>query len=377
VRSIAVVTVCVALCASNRAIAQDTNALMLDISANLYRSDGSRSTTGGSSGTETFQGYVWSQEGLCGLSASGVQPRETPFVGWHFTGRVMQRTAESLIANIEWQRLWDNRTALPSGPKGDTWVTLRPGDRVELDRVIPQAVSNCTNVIAKLEAAVVSRSASTVVRGGGFGSGGGSDASAGGGRVSGGGGGMGTGSGGGGGVGTAAAGAGGSGRGVGGGARIGAGGAGGVVGSGGASAGGGSSLRMVAVAPFDAELWLVHRLPGGTEEVLRQMVRFGSNRSSFTFSPVAIAIGRDTVSVEVTGTLRAVLTDGTPTHLEVAIDRAIRADGQPDRTGNSGKRMPFPAPADVTSFELPSSINVTPDPLAGHQFSVRLRVTPR
>jgi hypothetical protein len=134
---------------------------------------------------------------------------------------------------------------------------------------------------------------------------------------------------------------------------------------------------MVAVAPFDAELWLVHRLPNGTEEVQRQIVRFGSNSSPFNFPLVAIAMAQGRVDIDVTGMLRLVSDEGAPTRVHIAITRRIGSEGQPDRFGNTGRLMPVPPPTDVIAFELPWPADVVPDSLVGHRFSVRLRVTPR
>src|SRR5262245_55505404 len=126
--------------------------LSLEIGLSLYRGDGTRSGYAGTdvdalprSDVDALPRYVWSsQASLCGISAgSGRAPRETPFVGWRLSGRILQRLGDAVVVTAEWQRLWDNQTVLANGPKGEQQLTLRAGDRVELDRVVP-ADGHCT-----------------------------------------------------------------------------------------------------------------------------------------------------------------------------------------------------------------------------------------
>jgi hypothetical protein len=83
------------------------------------------------------------------------------------------------------------------------------------------------------------------------------------------------------------------------------------------------------------------------------------------------------------GTVRSLITQtaNEPTaapHISVKIDRRARAGGPPllDITGGSSMVIDVPSPSDVLSFEFPALQKSAEDLLKGHQFSLRVRVTP-
>ena len=83
------------------------------------------------------------------------------------------------------------------------------------------------------------------------------------------------------------------------------------------------------------------------------------------------------VNVQVKGTLRPTYSDGEITGLDLMIERRVLAD---NARGNSGggafKKIPLPGPMDVVAIEMPAAGKGETDLLAGHQFSLRLRVGP-
>jgi hypothetical protein len=320
--------------------ARPSEVLVLEIFAHLYRGDGSRSASGGDSDPAALEGYVWSSSGCGDVAASGKPPANAPAVGWHYSGRVIDRTADSLTVRIEWERVRDRSMAPGDKPlTGNTTATLRRGDLLELDRMLPTGQVSCQTAIIKLEASTELGSPTPGGRGSGTG----------GGRS-----GVGAGSGGGSGAGRAA----------------------GSAGSGsGAGSGGGVGAGSIAGPSYTAELWLVHHPPNAAEETQRLVVRLGDN-SAFVFPAVPVPTAQGKADVEVSGVLR-LLAGGESDRLFVAITRRVAAAGQPDRTGNSGRIIPLPAPADVISFVLPSSAPSPQDWLAGHQFSLRLRIAPK
>ena len=333
---------------------------VLRIGVHSQQQDGRFAGFAGDAGIEPFQSYVWANETLCMLSASDNEPATAPAVGWHFRGRVLKRTGDDFLVDIEWVRLWDKYTRLAEGPKGSLQVTLRPSEPLTLDEITPRS-AGCDVIGARLEAAILPQPRSRFIAGGGGGGRGGAVAgSAGGGTAASG-------------AGTAGVGAGSGGR-TGGGAGSGVGGRGGRLGGSGA----GGSGSQVPSRQFGAELWLVHQLPSGTEEVQRLTVVFGRTDAEFVFPPVDVTNDGDKATVNVKGQLRIVGT-GAPEKLLVVLDRTIKKD----RTfgGGSAKVIDLPAPDDVVSFELPLlptendlSLRAV---LAGHSLSVRLRVTPK
>jgi hypothetical protein len=134
--------------------------------------------------------------------------------------------------------------------------------------------------------------------------------------------------------------------------------------------------QIVSRPRFDAEVWLVHRLPNGTEEVQRQAARFAS-RSEIAFAPVAIATARGTVNIDVAAVLQVSTAPSQP--LSVRISRRIKRDGPPpvDNAGGSNRLMDLPKPDEVLSFELPALVGPSTYLLDGHSFSIRLRMGPQ
>jgi hypothetical protein len=462
---------------------QDPNRtpLVLEVAVRRYVAGNRMAGSAGDSSGDKLESYVWVNPSLCGLSASDTPPTTVPGVGWHFTGQVLSSSPGQMAVRVEWQRMWENGARLSNGPRGTQDITLRNGERVELDRVLPVGASSCGAVEAKLEAAVVDTPAFRLGvmsgqfvgaagrggRGGGVARGGVATAGAqrgaaggvGGGVASGtatgaaraggrGGRGAGTGTGAGAGTGVqggvaagatrgaptgvtagtagrgtagATAAGGGGGRGVGqSGASTGtavAGGRGGRASTSGTvlSGRGGLSLyqgklQVSGAASYDAELWLVHRKPDGTESVQEQTVRFSGSSGNFRFPPVQVNTSKGVVTLDITGRLQSFV--GTPPdpsepsrggvgqmytelsrvyalrtgragdpqqtpRIMVTISRRARATGQNflDTTGGSSIAIDVPAPADVLSFEFPALQKATEDLLKGHLFSLRVRVT--
>jgi hypothetical protein len=300
--------------------------LVLDLAVHTYHGD-TLGSSAGNSGVAAFESFVWSDEMLCSMAASGREPRLAPAVGWHFTGRVLQRTGNDFLVQIEWQRLWDSFARLTNGPNGSLQVTMHSGDRLELDRVAPLVASPCQVASARLEATIEWRPARPLVNGAI-------------GRLS------------------------------------------------GAGAVARPTLPIVPMEgpSFDAELWLVHRLPDGTEEAQQQTLTFRGDGTHFAFPPVPMPIGRGSLDVEVGGIVRLASTNGRPPTLQVTIYRHAKGTGSStvDNFGDSSRTMPMPAPSEVISFELPkeisfppnTSVRPSPTPLVGHQFSLRVRVAP-
>jgi hypothetical protein len=353
---------------------------VLRIGVHSQQQDGRFAGFAGDAGIESFQSYVWANESLCMLSASDNEPSTTPAVGWHFRGRVLKRTGDDFLVDIEWARLWDKYTRLAEAPKGSLQVTLRPNEPLTLDEITPRA-AGCQVIGARLEAAILPQPRSrSVVGGGGRGAGG---------------------------VGAAGAAAGGAGAGgfatasggrAGGGTGPGAGGR-GTTGAGGRGAGSagaspavtGDSARGISIYPstlpytpipetyrqqFDAEVWLVHKLPSGNEEVQRLTLVFGRTATRFAFPPVEVVRDGEKGTVDVAGTLY-IGSVRSQEKLVVHLDRTIKK--RTTMVGGSFKPIDIPAGSEVLSFELPtnSSDSDLRSHFHGHEFSVRLRVTPK
>jgi hypothetical protein len=386
--------------------------LVLEVGVRQYRAD---NQTGGSAGNSAargqFESYVWTGTDLCGLSASSKEPATMPGVGWHVTGEIVNPAssgADQLTVNVTWQRVWEKGARVQNGSSGSRSIALRNGERIELDRVLPAGQSACGATDARLEASVTTQLAyrlsvvNAEARGGTRG-------------------GRGTGAAAGSGTGTAGdatvTGARGRGTGTtvtgtttvdpatgatvmyGRGYRGSAGGATTSAGGRGTAAQGREPLKFLAISrTFDAELWLVHRKPDGTESVQQQTLRFtggAAPNGTFTFPSIQVQTAKGAIAIDISGRLQSFVGDQAPVggraamtvttvepsaaqHLSIKIDRRAHASGPPllDITGGSTMVIGVPSPTDVLSFEFPALQKSAEDLLKGHQFSLRVRVTP-
>ena len=336
-------------------------ALELRIGVHTQLSSGRLAGFAGDGGIDRFESYAWANESLCLLSASSREPAAPPAVGWHFRGAVLKRGNDEFLVEIEWVRLWDQFTRLTDGPKGTMQVTLRPGEPLTLDEVIPLSGA-CQVIAARLEAAILPQIRPRRGGGGGYGGVGG---------------GAGYGSGGGGASTGAASGAGAS--------------AGPVRGGYGRGSGGGTTtngvpdrLSIPALSAvetysrqFNAEAWLVHRLPNGVENVQRMTFVFGRIFTRSKFPPITVVKDGEKGTVEVGVNLAVAASNGRE-RLIVSLSRTIAKSNRSE--GGSYMQIDIPAPGEVLSFELPwlSTKETTLRPhFEGHSFSIRLRVTPR
>jgi hypothetical protein len=347
--------------------------LALEIAAGRYASDHRKTGSAGSSGPGPFSTTIYTTETCAVLGAesepdgapSRVKASIRPHTMWQVSSKVVDRTAFGLAVAIDWRRVTDSGKSIENGPSGSLQVTIRSGERLLLDTV------SCPDAAAiRLEASVVAHADRATVTTGSVTSAGGRGANAGGG--------MGVGRpaastprGGGGGAGVASAG---RGRGAGGGAA-------GRPGGGGAGAQGQMDevFRTRNARRLNAELWLVHGVPGREEAVQRVAVQT-AGPTNFGFPAVALSTA-DGASVEVNGQIQLVPETATVNgqtvpdsarRLSVFIQRRLWTTQNPRGTAwSTTKTIDMPAASDVVEFELPP---LEGDAYKGHKFSVRLRL---
>jgi len=104
-----------------------------------------------------------------------------------------------------------------------------------------------------------------------------------------------------------------------------------------------------------ADLWLVHKLPAGTEQAMHQVVTLTPGGGPFGFAPMKIATAQGDVSVEVSGAFKRYSAPNGAEFVELQLTRLIGLPGAAStQAESSGRRLfPLPAPADVLAFEMP------------------------
>jgi hypothetical protein len=314
----------------------------VQVSLYTYAADGRPVSVAAIGGASEFTSFITADTGLCSLRTYKTTPDAVVpvpvAVAWRITGRVLERTAEAMTVRIDWQRIGDTPRS------GTLEAAIRPGERFPLDSVTSAASPACDVTGASLEATVIARAAgrlqalvervgtdkqpdrlseasqllrSRAVDGAIYWRKGFSEPY--------------------------------------------------------------QELARLAPNAFQVELWLVQTRPDSSEQVQLITQPFGGS-TSFVFPPVRVASPAGQVDVEVFGFLRHTQGDdgASAVSLQVAIGRNLRQQGaRPvESYSASGKTVPWPAPAEVLSFELPVSESEQ-RLLGGHRFDLRLRLRPR
>jgi len=393
--------------------AQNPAVARVALSTLVYDAAGNTPSTTTSTVTGSFTTYVYARRSVCELAGTTSEVPSDAGFGWRVTGRpIGVRTAEpsedpakvtlelrviAVDVQVDWQRMWDGGKSV-GGPSGSTRLTLRSGDRVPLDNITATPVEGgCSGTAMTL---YVSPGGEGIRTGGAVrAASGGGRAGTGGGSVTG--------------RATSPAGATGGGR-AGGGVSPGAGsttfGSGAAGRLGGLSGGGGgarqgpggnsrcdpnvpltgngirviepggacviqmSSLDVATLQTVNTDVWLVHTLPNGTEEVQFQKVATMPNGGRFTFPPVLAESPIRNLFVGVTGFLQAQRLATGPEILELKIVRTLRdvATTQAISVGASGKLISMPGTDEVVSFDVP--VDSLGADSGGHKFAIRVRV---
>ena len=298
-----------------------------------YNVDGS-STSAAWDTEPSLSSTVYASSTLCNVGAGDRTPPPNAAHAWKFSGTVLSKTADEAVVQLNWQRVVDRGQPF-AGPLNTIQLTLRHGDKVALDTVIPES-SACQSASATFEARYGPRHwhSATIV--------------------------------------APVAGAirGPSGAGIGSGSGSGA----------GRTVSGKAAAGPTTAPPMQFDLWLVHRAPGRLDEVFHKVVRAAGEDAEFTFPPVSIVTPQGNADVQVSGSFRV-----TPQRQLVFLtNRRVSHSGSAARepvvdTGHGKSVRDLPTSEEVLSFDMPSiqvagskSKDVLPD-----QFSIRLRGSSR
>ena len=319
-----------------------------------YRDDGT--VQGSAYDTEpSLSSVVYASGSLCQLGVGNRPQPATAADAWRFTGRIVSKTAEEAVMQLDWQRiLEDGRVTVAPGET--VQLTLKAGDRLLLDSVLPRTQLSCGVASVGFEARYRTRfsefpklgehlkssgaRAGVSISGGGTASGGGVRT----GRIS-----------------TGA----------------------------GAVAGpdAGSAIRAVPGRMVSVNLWLVHSAPGREDEVLHQELRAPHEGAVFAFAPVTINGPGGPATVQVSGSfvVRQNQESGGQQLIFITSRRVTRGTGQPrdvqrdgsEYEGSSRIVNSMPGPDDVLSFEMPPLRAISGRPALPDWFSLRVRIAPQ
>ena len=122
-----------------------------------------------------------------------------------------------------------------------------------------------------------------------------------------------------------------------------------------------STLLPIGATPggakaADAELWLLHTLPSGAEQVMHQKVRMDRAGGKFSFAPATVSTPNGDVRVELMGSIDRFSVPTGGEYMVVSLTRLVTGESLPEAgvTGTTGSIVPF-VPDDVLSFEIPGA----------------------
>lgn len=106
----------------------------------------------------------------------------------------------------------------------------------------------------------------------------------------------------------------------------------------------------------DAELWLLHTLPSGAEQVMHQKVRMDRTGGKFSFAPATVPTPNGEVRVELTGSIDRFSSPTGSEYMVLSMTRLVTGQSLPEAgvSGTTGSIVPF-VPSEVLSFEMPGT----------------------
>jgi hypothetical protein len=107
----------------------------------------------------------------------------------------------------------------------------------------------------------------------------------------------------------------------------------------------------------NAELWLTHTSPGGTEQVLHQIVRLPEAGGRFSFPATGVTTRRGDLNVEFGGTIDRFRAPSAAEYIVLQMNRLVTGEGLPASglSATTSVVVPMPGEGEVPSFELTGS----------------------
>ena len=96
--------------------------------------------------------HLYSRRAICDTASAGAtEPADAGF-GWRLTWQPISVTPNVVTLSLHWQRVWDGGSKIPNGPAGTVQLRLNPGARIPLDHIPnPSPTDACRAVGVGLE----------------------------------------------------------------------------------------------------------------------------------------------------------------------------------------------------------------------------------
>jgi hypothetical protein len=121
--------------------------LKVVVAAPVYQPDGTTSVETVTLPDTPGIVHVYSRRAICDTATAGAtEPADAGF-GWRLTSQTISASASRVTLSLHWQRVWDNGKKVQNGPSGTVQLTLHPGTRIPLDHIPNSAPSDACRAV--------------------------------------------------------------------------------------------------------------------------------------------------------------------------------------------------------------------------------------
>ena len=126
--------------------------LKVVVAAPVYQPDGTTSVENVTLADSPGVVHLYSRRAVCDTAAAGAtEPADAGF-GWRLTWQPISVNPNVVTLSLHWQRVWDGGRKIQNGPSGTVQLTLHPGARIPLDHIPnPAPTDACRAVGVGLE----------------------------------------------------------------------------------------------------------------------------------------------------------------------------------------------------------------------------------
>lgn len=135
--------------------------LRVVVAAPVYQPDGKTSVEHVTLPDTPGSVHVYSRRAICDTATAGAtEPADAGF-GWRLTAQTINASPSAVTLSLHWQRIWDGGRKIQNGPSGTVQLTLQMGTRIPLDHIPnPSPTDACRAVGLGLEVKLARTTAS-------------------------------------------------------------------------------------------------------------------------------------------------------------------------------------------------------------------------
>ena len=126
--------------------------LKVVVAAPVYQPDGTTSVENVTLADTPGVVHLYSRRAICDTAAAGATEPADAGYGWRLTWQPISANPNVVTLSLHWQRVWDGGKKIQNGPAGTVQLRLHPGARIPLDHIPnPSPTDACRAVGVGLE----------------------------------------------------------------------------------------------------------------------------------------------------------------------------------------------------------------------------------